>query len=96
LGRPIIGIIPEDDHARVALSLKQPLVQSHPESPASIAFKQLAASLTGQPYQPSLPDRQEHSEKPSEHASFFSSILTRLQGEERGDDHAVVSQATQG
>jgi septum site-determining protein MinD len=63
---PVIGIIPEDNNVRKAMFSKTPVVFSHPESPASMAYKRVAATLIGEsPKEPSIPSR----------ASFISSIL---------------------
>lgn len=45
LQKPVIGIIPEDKNMRESLMIKQPLVYTHPYSPASRSFKQLAEML---------------------------------------------------
>jgi septum site-determining protein MinD len=54
LGCPTLGIIPEDPSVKRALAMKQPVVHSHPDSPAAIAFKRIAASMLGQSYEPSV------------------------------------------
>jgi len=48
---PLLVIVPDDVHLRKALSDKQPVVYSFPESPSSINFKKIAAALIGQKYQ---------------------------------------------
>jgi septum site-determining protein MinD len=50
LHEQVIGIIPEDSLMHNSLKLSQPLVEVSPNSPASIAYKQLAAALTGMNY----------------------------------------------
>ncbi len=45
LQKPLIGIIPEDNNIRKSLMMKQPMVHTHPYSPASKGFKQLADML---------------------------------------------------
>ena len=45
INKPIIGIIPEDKNVREALSMKNPVVYTHPESSASIEFKKIAELL---------------------------------------------------
>ncbi len=42
---PILGLVPEDDSVRASLKLRHPAVHSHPYSPASIAFKKIAAEI---------------------------------------------------
>lgn len=50
LGVKIIGIIPEDPNVRRAASFKTPIVIKFPNSSASKAIRQIAASLIGQTY----------------------------------------------
>ena len=50
IDRPIIGIVPEDSTVRKSLALKHPVVYTHPDSPAAVAFKKIAAQLLGQTY----------------------------------------------
>lgn len=45
LQRPVICIIPEDKNMKASVAMKQPIVYTHPHSPASIAFKELAEML---------------------------------------------------
>jgi len=52
--KPIIGVIPEDKKVGRAISMKHPVVYTHPDSPASINFKKIAARLMGQEYKESL------------------------------------------
>lgn len=47
----IVGIIPEDNKVPESISKGLPVVISHPNSKASIAFKKLAATLINQPYE---------------------------------------------
>lgn len=49
--RPVIASIPEDDNIRKALKKNHPVVYSHPDSPSSTAYKELAALLIGQKYE---------------------------------------------
>jgi septum site-determining protein MinD len=55
----VLGTVQDDPHVRRALAMKQPVVHSHPDSPAAIAFKRLAAKLLGQGYEPAAPRRAE-------------------------------------
>ncbi|MBI5797754.1 P-loop NTPase [Candidatus Woesearchaeota archaeon] len=48
LEKPVIGIIPEDSNMRLALSMKNALVHTHPQSNAARAYRQLAAALIGE------------------------------------------------
>ncbi len=56
LEKPILGVIPEDPHAKKALLSKHPVVYSYPDSPSSIGYKQLAAVMLGQTYMPYVPE----------------------------------------
>lgn len=47
---PVIAIIPEDASVKRALHIKQPLVYSYPNAKAAVAFKMLAAALSGKSY----------------------------------------------
>ncbi|MBI5390407.1 P-loop NTPase [Candidatus Woesearchaeota archaeon] len=47
LGSKIIALIPYDHAIREALTLKYPVVFSHPNSPAGLAYKKLAADFIG-------------------------------------------------
>ncbi|HDD72617.1 MAG TPA: septum site-determining protein MinD [Candidatus Aenigmarchaeota archaeon] len=49
---PVIGKIPEDVQVKKSLFEKTPVVAYRPYSPASIAFRKIAASLIGQEYTP--------------------------------------------
>lgn len=51
-GVPVIGIVPEDENIRKSLSVKQPVVAYKPFSPASIAFKKIAAKIIEKDYKP--------------------------------------------
>jgi len=54
LGKKILATIPEDPSVKYSLALKQPLIISHPDSPAAVGFKKLAAVLLGQTYEPTV------------------------------------------
>ena len=45
MNRPIISIIPEDKKVRESLLMKNPVVFTHPDSPASLEFTKLAKLL---------------------------------------------------
>ncbi len=47
---PVIGRIPYDNNVRESLKLQHPVVYSHPDTKASISFKQLAAFMIGDEY----------------------------------------------
>lgn len=49
---PVIAKIPDDDKIPEAVATKMPVVLYDPLSPASIAFKKLAAHLIGKKYKP--------------------------------------------
>ena len=65
LGLPIMSVIPEEPLIQTSVSMKQPVVFSHPECPASIAFRKLAAELIGQKYEEKI-------ERPSLLARIFA------------------------
>jgi septum site-determining protein MinD len=45
INKPIISIIPEDKNVRESVLMKNPVVYTHPDSPASFEFKKLAEIL---------------------------------------------------
>jgi septum site-determining protein MinD len=47
---PVIGTIPHDHSIRESLKIQHPAVYSHPDAPASIAYKKLAAFIIGEEY----------------------------------------------
>ncbi len=53
-GKKVIAVIPEDVNVKEAVKMKHPIVHSHPDSHASIAFKKLAAYILGERYEHSL------------------------------------------
>ena len=50
----LIGEVPYDETVEHAHSLKHPVVYAHSQTPASIAYKKIAANLIGQTYEDSL------------------------------------------
>lgn len=50
LGVKVLEMIPEDSNVRLSAAFKMPVVIKAPTSPASIAFKRLAAQLAGEPF----------------------------------------------
>jgi len=68
LDAPVIAEIPEDAKIKEALSMKQPVVFSHPEADSSIAYKKLAAKMLGQNYNPQLKRK-----------SFFERLFSKKQ-----------------
>lgn len=54
IDKAILGSVPEDRAVRKSIALKHPVVYTHPDSPASVAFKKIAAQLLGQEYVHSL------------------------------------------
>ncbi|MBT3323771.1 P-loop NTPase [archaeon] len=48
--KPVIGVIPEDDSLREALSLKDSVIHTHPASKSSRAYKRLASTISGISY----------------------------------------------
>ena len=55
LGAPVLGEIPYDSTVATSVSMKHPVVYSHPESPSAESFKALAAHLVGEHYAPHVP-----------------------------------------
>lgn len=53
---PVISIIPEDDAVKKSIALKQPLVYTYPNSPASLEIKRLAAKMIGEDYRALVPE----------------------------------------
>jgi septum site-determining protein MinD len=47
LNTKVIGVVPEDPNVRRAAAFKTPLVINTPKSPAAVAYKKIAASITG-------------------------------------------------
>ena len=47
---PLLGIIPEDKNMQKALSMKNPILDTHPKSKASKAYEKIAVSLLGSRY----------------------------------------------
>ncbi|MCX9081870.1 MAG: cell division ATPase MinD [Candidatus Methanoperedens sp.] len=50
LGARILEMIPEDPNVRLSAAFKTPIVVKWPNSPASIAYKRLAAQLAGEKF----------------------------------------------
>ena len=54
----ILGVIPEDDRMQTALVEKDAILHTHPRSKAAIAYKKIAAKITGVDYkEPNLLSR---------------------------------------
>ena len=53
---PVIGMIPEDESVKKAISMKKPLIYAYPNSPASRAIKKLAARMVGEDYRTIEPE----------------------------------------
>ncbi len=53
---PVIGMIPEDESVKKAISMKKPLIYTYPNSPASRAIKKLAARMIGEDYRTLEPE----------------------------------------
>ncbi|MFT4312944.1 MAG: P-loop NTPase [Candidatus Woesearchaeota archaeon] len=68
VGYPVIGIIPDDTQIQKAQQIRHPLPFVDYQSPATHAYKKLAAKLIGQTYVPSVTHKQ----------SFFSYVLERM------------------
>ena len=50
----VIAIIPEDETMREAVKMKNPVMHTHPNSPASLGYKKLASELIGEQYVESI------------------------------------------
>ena len=70
LGKPVIGVIPEEDEIRNSLQTNHPLVISNPNNVASIAFKKIAGILIGEKYMDNV--------EMDEEDSMFNVTLKRL------------------
>ncbi len=70
LGKPVIGKIPEDRAVRESLIRKDPVVLTHPDSPASVEYKKLAALLLGRKY--------EEAKKEEPTKNFFEKFFERF------------------
>lgn len=51
---PVIGIIPEESSVRAAYQLKGPILYTHPDGEAALAYKKLAAKVMGEEFQEGL------------------------------------------
>ena len=47
LGHDILAVIPEDEHVKKSVHLRCPVTYAYPLAPASVSFKNMAASLLG-------------------------------------------------
>ncbi len=54
LEQPLLGMVPLDKSVNSALLNKQPVVYMHPDSPAAVNFKRIAAKMMGQHYEPEI------------------------------------------
>ncbi|MBD3203893.1 P-loop NTPase [Candidatus Woesearchaeota archaeon] len=54
LEHDVIALIPDDDRVRQSIYLKSPVTYSYPDSPSSVGFKKLAATLLGEKYVESI------------------------------------------
>lgn len=70
LGVPVIGVIPADYSVKESLKVRYPVVLSHPDSQAAIAFKKLAALLIGSKYEYSITEKSKKNQ--------FSKILQKI------------------
>ena len=50
LEKPIIGVIPEDNHVRESVMIRDAVIHLKPRSKASVNYKKTAAKLIGQEY----------------------------------------------
>ena len=51
IGKPILGIIREDENAEISIEQRIPLLVLNPESPASIDIKKITANILGVKYE---------------------------------------------
>lgn len=68
LEAPVIAIIPEDDTVRLSHKINHPVTYTHPNSPASVEYKKLAATLLGEKYVESV-EKQD---------TFFDYVMKRV------------------
>ena len=54
---PVIGVIPEESSVRAAYQLKGPVLYTHPDGEAALAYKKLAAKVIGEDFQDGLEPR---------------------------------------
>ncbi|MBU0535456.1 MAG: cell division ATPase MinD [Nanoarchaeota archaeon] len=54
LDKNILGIIPDDTSVPKSIVARQPMVYLYPDTPASLAFKRIAAQMMGQDYTHSI------------------------------------------
>lgn len=47
---PVVAVVPEDDAMRRAVATKVPLVVHAPDTPAAVAYRKLAATVCGAPF----------------------------------------------
>jgi len=52
LEKPVLGVVPEDKCVKKALSKRNPVISTHPNSSSAIAYKKLAANILGENYKP--------------------------------------------
>lgn len=55
LGKPVIGVLPEEDTVRIAQYLKNPVAYTHPHCTLMSAFRYFTAQLIGEEYTEQLP-----------------------------------------
>ena len=68
IGKPVIGVIPNDNNIRKSLFMKNPVNFTHPTSQSSVAYKKIAAKLIGEKYVESIEEKE----------SIFKFVLRRL------------------
>ena len=59
LEHPVIAMIPLDDKVRQSIYLKNPVTHTHPDSPASTSYKEVAAKILGQKYVESIEEKED-------------------------------------
>lgn len=70
LGVPVLGVIPFDKSVRKSIALNHPVCYSHPDSPSSDSFKDVAKKLIGESYAEQL-DKEDDK-------SLFANVLRRI------------------
>ena len=61
LDKPILATIPYDEAVSEGLNIRHPITFSHPDAPASIGFKKMAALLLGEKYMESIEKHENNS-----------------------------------
>lgn len=78
LEKSVLGVVPQDIHARRALSLKQPVVFAYPNSPSAVGFLRCAAFMMGIPYEEKMPKPQQLKEREAGLAQLLNKLKSLI------------------